>query len=190
MKSSKMACNNVTRAKKLVDDIEFSPMDASRTEPAYLYKIIEEVIKCGATTINVPDTVGYAIPGEFGDLIAGIFRMCRASKKAIISVHCHNDLGMATANSLQAVKNGARQVECTINGIGERAGNAALEEIVMAIKTRSDFFNLTTGIDTTQIYKTSRLVSGNDRLYRTAEQGHCWSERVPPRIRYSPGRRD
>ena len=154
-----MACNNVTRAKKLVDDIEFSPMDASRTEPAYLYKIIEEVIKCGATTINVPDTVGYAIPGEFGDLISGIFKNVPSIKKAIISVHCHNDLGMATANSLQAVKNGARQVECTINGIGERAGNAALEEIVMAIKTRSDFFNLTTGIDTTQIYKTSRLVS-------------------------------
>jgi 2-isopropylmalate synthase len=156
---TEMACNMVTRAKKLVDDVEFSPMDASRTEPAYLYQIIEEVIKCGATTINVPDTVGYAIPDEFGDLIAGIFKNVPSIKKAVISVHCHNDLGMATANSLQAVKNGARQVECTINGIGERAGNAALEEIVMAIKTRSDFFNLITGIDTTQIYKTSRLVS-------------------------------
>jgi len=149
----------VTRAKKLVDDIEFSPMDASRTDPAYLYKIIEEVIKCGATTINVPDTVGYAIPEEFGDLIAGIFKNVPSVKKAIISVHCHNDLGMATANSLAAVRNGARQVECTINGIGERAGNAALEEIVMAVKTRSDFFNMSTGVDTTQIYKTSRLVS-------------------------------
>ena len=156
---TEMACNMVTRAKKLVDDVEFSPMDASRTEPVYLYQIIEEVIKCGATTINVPDTVGYAIPDEFGDLIAGIFKNVPSIKKAVISVHCHNDLGMATANSLQAVKNGARQVECTINGIGERAGNAALEEIVMAIKTRSDFFNLITGIDTTQIYKTSRLVS-------------------------------
>ena len=145
-----MACNMVTRAKKLVDDIEFSPMDASRTDPVYLYKIIEEVIKCGATTINVPDTVGYAIPEEFGDLIAGIFKNVPSVKKAIISVHCHNDLGMATANSLAAVRNGARQVECTINGIGERAGNAALEEIVMAIKTRSDFFNLSTGVDMTQ----------------------------------------
>ena len=154
-----MACNTVTRAKKLVDDIEFSPMDASRTEPAYLYKIIEAVIKCGATTINVPDTVGYAIPDEFGDLIAGIFKHVPNIGKTVISVHCHNDLGMAVANSLQAVKNGARQVECTINGIGERAGNASLEEVVMAIKTRDDFYKLNTGIDTTQIYKTSRLVS-------------------------------
>ena len=156
---TEMACNMVTRAKKLVDDIEFSPMDASRTDPLYLYQIIEEVIKCGATTINIPDTVGYAIPEEFGNLIAGIFKNVPNIGKTTISIHCHNDLGMATANSLQAVKNGARQVECTINGIGERAGNAALEEIVMAIKTRSDFFNLTTGVDTTQIYKTSRLVS-------------------------------
>jgi 2-isopropylmalate synthase len=154
-----MACAMVTRAKKLADDIEFSPMDASRTDPAYLYKIIEEVIKCGATTINVPDTVGYSIPSEFGALIAGIFKNVPSINKAVISVHCHNDLGMATANSLMAVKNGARQVECTINGIGERAGNAALEEVVMAIKTRADLFNLTTGVDATQIYKTSRLVS-------------------------------
>ena len=154
-----LATSMVTRAKKMVDDIEFSPMDASRTDPAYLYKIIEEVIKCGATTINVPDTVGYSIPEEFGALIAGIFKNVPNINKAVISVHCHNDLGMATANSLAAVRNGARQVECTINGIGERAGNAALEEIVMAIKTRADFFNLNTGVDTTQIYKTSRLVS-------------------------------
>jgi 2-isopropylmalate synthase len=156
---TELACNMVTHAKKYVDDIEFSPMDASRTEPAYLYKIIEAVIKCGATTINVPDTVGYAIPDEFGDLIAGIFKHVPNIGKTVISVHCHNDLGMAVANSLQAVKNGARQVECTINGIGERAGNASLEEVVMAIKTRDDFYKLNTGIDTTQIYKTSRLVS-------------------------------
>lgn len=154
-----MACANVARAKKLVDDIEYSPMDASRTDPAFLYKLIEEVIKNGATTINVPDSVGYAVPGEYGDLIAGIFKNVPSVKKAVISVHCHNDLGMATANSLQAVRNGARQIECTINGIGERAGNAALEEVVMAIKTRSDFYNVSTNIDTTQIYKTSRLVS-------------------------------
>ena len=156
---TEMACSMVTRAKKYVDDVEFSPMDASRTDPEYLCQIIEEVIKCGATTINIPDTVGYAIPDEFGNLIAGIFKNVPNIGKAVISVHCHNDLGMAVANSLQAVKNGARQVECTINGIGERAGNASLEEIVMAIKTRSDFFNLNTNIDTTQIYKTSRLVS-------------------------------
>src|SRR5271157_17974 len=154
-----LACGMVTRGKKLVDDIEFSPMDASRTEPAYLYKIIEEVIKCGATTINVPDTVGYAIPEEFGALIAGIFKNVPSIKKAVISVHCHNDLGMATANSLAAVRNGARQVECTINGIGERAGNAALEEIVMALKTRKDFFGeFDCGLNTREMVKSSRLV--------------------------------
>ncbi|MDD5288401.1 MAG: 2-isopropylmalate synthase [Dehalococcoidales bacterium] len=156
---TEMACKMVKRAKKYVDDVEFSPMDASRTDPVYLYQIIAEVIKCGATTINIPDTVGYAIPEEFGNLIAGIFKNVPNIGKTVISVHCHNDLGMAVANSLQAVKNGARQVECTINGIGERAGNASLEEVVMAIKTRNDFFNLSTDIDTTQIYKTSRLVS-------------------------------
>ncbi|MCX6003413.1 MAG: 2-isopropylmalate synthase [Chloroflexi bacterium] len=155
-----MACNMVARSKKYVDDIEFSPMDASRTDPDYIYQIVEEVIKCGATTVNIPDTVGYAIPSEFGDLIKGIFKNVPNVGKVVISVHCHNDLGLAVANSLEAVKRGAKQVECTINGIGERAGNASLEEIVMAIKTRSDFFsNLATNIDSTQIYKTSRLVS-------------------------------
>ena len=155
----KISCDMVARAKKYTDDVEFSPMDASRTEPAYIYQILEAVIKAGATTLNIPDTVGYAIPQEFGDLIEGIFKNVPNIDKAIVSVHCHNDLGLAVANSLEAIRRGARQVECTINGIGERAGNASLEEIVMALKTRNDFFHLTTNIDTTQIYKTSRLVS-------------------------------
>ena len=149
----------VARARGYCDDVEFSPMDASRTEPAFLYQILEAAIDAGARVVNIPDTVGYAIPQEFGDLIAGILQNVPNISKATISVHCHNDLGLAVANSLEAVRRGARQVECTINGIGERAGNASLEEVVMAIKTRKDLFNLTTGIDTTQIYKTSRLVS-------------------------------
>lgn len=149
----------VARAKKYTDDIEFSPMDASRTEPAYIYQILEAVIGAGASTVNIPDTVGYAIPDEFGNLIKGIFQNVPNISLAVVSVHCHNDLGLAVANSLESIKQGARQAECTINGIGERAGNASLEEIVMAIKTRSDLFNLTTDIDTRQIYKTSRLVS-------------------------------
>ncbi|MDD4876044.1 MAG: 2-isopropylmalate synthase [Dehalococcoidales bacterium] len=149
----------VARAKKYTDDIEFSPMDASRAEPEYIYQILEKVISAGATTLNIPDTVGYAIPGEFGALIGGIFKNVSNINKTIVSVHCHNDLGLAVANSLEALKNGARQIECTINGIGERAGNASLEEIVMALKTRSELFDVTTDINTTQIYKTSRLVS-------------------------------
>ena len=149
----------VARAKGYTDDVEFSPMDATRTEPAYIYRILEAVIEAGATTVNIPDTVGCAIPQEYGDLIEGIFKNVSNIDKAVVSVHCHNDLGLAVANSLEAIRRGARQVECTINGIGERAGNASLEEIAMALKTRNDFFNLTTNIDTTQIYKTSRLVS-------------------------------
>jgi 2-isopropylmalate synthase len=154
-----MSRDMVERAKKYTDDVEFSPMDASRTEPAYIYRISEAVIKAGATTLNIPDTVGYAPPQEFGDLIEGIFKNVPNIGKAVVSVHCHNDLGLGVANSLEAVRRGARQVECTVNGIGERAGNAALEEIVMALKTRNDFYHLATNIDTTQIYKTSRLVS-------------------------------
>ncbi len=149
----------VARAKGYTGDVEFSPMDASRTEPAYIYQILQAVIEAGATTVNIPDTVGYAVPGEFGELIEGIFKNVPNIHEAVVSVHCHNDLGLAVANSLEAIRRGARQVECTINGIGERAGNASLEEIVMALKTRSDFFHLTTNIDTPQIYKTSRLVS-------------------------------
>jgi 2-isopropylmalate synthase len=154
-----ISCNMVARAKKYVDDIEFSPMDASRTEPGYICEILKAVIECGATTVNIPDTVGYAIPREYGDLIEGIIKNVPNIAKAVISVHCHNDLGLAVANSLEAIKRGARQVECTINGIGERAGNAALEEIVMSLRTRKDFFNLDTNIDSTQFYSISRLVS-------------------------------
>ncbi len=154
-----MSRSTVARAKKYTDDIEFSPMDASRTEPEYIYQILEAVIDAGATTVNIPDTVGYAMPEQFGGLIEGVFKNVPNIEHAVVSVHCHNDLGLAVANSLEALKQGARQVECTINGIGERAGNASLEEIVMAVKTRRDFFNLTTNINTTQIYRTSRLVS-------------------------------
>lgn len=154
-----MSCNTVARAKKYCDDVEFSAMDASRTEPEYIYQILQAVIEAGATTVNIPDTVGYAVPAQLGDLIEGVFKNIPNIDRAVVSIHCHNDLGMAVANSLESLKRGARQVEGTINGIGERAGNASLEEIVMAIKTRHDFFNLTTNIDTTQIYKTSRLVS-------------------------------
>jgi len=149
----------VARAKRYTGDIEFSPMDASRTDPEYLYQIVAAVIDAGATTVNIPDTVGYAIPGEFGSLIEGIFENVSNINRAVISVHCHNDLGLAVANSLEAVRRGARQVECTVNGIGERAGNASLEEVVMAIKTRRDFLNLSTGVNTEQIYRSSRLVS-------------------------------
>jgi 2-isopropylmalate synthase len=153
------ATEMVARAKKYTDDIEFSPMDASRTEPEYLHQILKAVIEAGASTVNIPDTVGYAIPGEFGNLIEGIMKNVPNIGKAIVSVHCHNDLGLAVANSLEAVRRGARQVECTVNGIGERAGNASMEEIVMAINTRQDFFHLTTQVNTNQIYKASRLVS-------------------------------
>ncbi len=154
-----MAWKMVAWAKGYTDDVEFSPMDASRTDPGYLNQILEAVIDAGATTVNIPDTVGYAIPDEFGDLILGISEKVPNIERALISVHCHDDLGLAVANSLEAVRRGARQVECTINGIGERAGNASLEEIVMAIKTRQDFFGLETGVDTRQIYRSSRLVS-------------------------------
>ena len=155
----KLAVKSVSRAKKLCDDIEFSPMDATRTDPDFLHKIVEAVIAAGATTVNIPDTVGYTIPSEYSKLIESIFKNVPNISQAMISVHCHNDLGMAVANSLEAVRKGARQVECTVNGIGERAGNAALEELVMALKTRADQYHLYTGINTDQIFKTSRMVS-------------------------------
>jgi 2-isopropylmalate synthase len=155
----KMSRETVARARSYVDDVEFSPMDATRADPAYLYQILGAVIGAGATTVNIPDTVGYATPQEFGSLIQGILDNVPDIGKAVVSVHCHDDLGLAVANSLQAVRAGARQVECTVNGIGERAGNASLEEIVMALRTRQDLFGLTTDIHTTQIYRTSRLVS-------------------------------
>ena len=154
-----LACEMVKRAKSYVKDVEFSPMDATRTDPSFIYQITEAVIDAGATTVNIPDTVGYTTPGEFGSLIRGIFENVPNIRRAVISVHCHDDLGLAVANSLAALAAGARQVECTINGIGERAGNASMEEIVMALRTRKDFFGLSTSIDVSQIYKTSRLVS-------------------------------
>lgn len=149
----------VKMARQFTDDVEFSPEDAGRSEPDFLCRILEAVIDAGATTLNIPDTVGYAVPQQFGELIGDLITRIPNSDKAILSVHCHNDLGLAVANSLSAVQHGARQVECTINGLGERAGNAALEEIVMAIRTRKDFFDVDTRIDTTQIVPTSRLVS-------------------------------
>ncbi|MFH0771733.1 MAG: 2-isopropylmalate synthase [Candidatus Omnitrophota bacterium] len=155
----KLAVEGVKYARRFTEDVEFSPEDASRSDKEFLYRVIEAVIAAGAKTVNVPDTVGYAIPEEFGELINGIKNNVSNVDKAVISVHCHNDLGLAVANSLAAIKNGARQVECTINGIGERAGNASLEEIVMAINTRKDFFGFSTAIATGEICKTSRLVS-------------------------------
>jgi 2-isopropylmalate synthase len=153
------AITSIRHAHKYTDDIEFSCEDAVRSELDFLCRIIEAAIDAGASTINIPDTVGYALPHEFGQLITNLLTKIPNSDKAIFSVHCHNDLGLGVANSLAAVSAGARQVECTINGLGERAGNAALEEIVMAIKTRSDLINLTTNIDTTQIVPTSKLVA-------------------------------
>lgn len=150
----------VKYAKKYCSDVEFSAEDASRTRTEFLYRILEEVIKAGATVVNIPDTVGYAMPDEFGKLIRGIKENVRGIEKADISVHCHNDLGLAVANSLAAVMNGATQVECTINGMGERAGNASMEEIIMGIQTRKDFYGeMVHNIDTRQIYRSSKLVS-------------------------------
>jgi 2-isopropylmalate synthase len=147
-------------ARNLMGDIEFSPEDGYRSDPDFLCRVLEAVIKEGATTINVPDTVGYAIPELYGNFIKNLRERIPNSDKAVWSVHCHNDLGLAVANSLAGVKiGGARQVECTINGLGERAGNCSLEEVVMALKTRSDYFNLTTGVDTRQILAASRMVS-------------------------------
>jgi 2-isopropylmalate synthase len=149
----------VAHAKSYTDDIEFSPMDATRSERSYVYQMLEEVIAAGATTVNIPDTVGYTTPEEFREFILGILENVSNIHRATISVHCHNDLGLAVANSLTAVRAGARQVETCVNGIGERAGNAALEEVVMGIATRQDFFDLQTGIKTRELYRTSRLVS-------------------------------
>ena len=150
---------SVKQAKNSTGDVEFSPEDAGRSDEDFLCQILEAVIDAGATTINIPDTVGYTMPSQFGDLIANLMERIPNSDKAIFSVHCHNDLGMAVANSLAAVMKGARQVECTVNGLGERAGNASLEEIVMAVRTRQDFFDCDTNVDSTQIVPTSRLVS-------------------------------
>ena len=154
-----MATSMVARAKGYCEDVEFSPMDATRSEPEYLYTLIESVIDAGATTINIPDTVGYTTPEEFAELLKGIQQNVPNIGKAVLSVHCHNDLGLSVANSLAAVRVGVRQVEGCINGLGERAGNASLEEVIMSLETRKDSYGVSTNIDTTQIYRTSQLVS-------------------------------
>jgi 2-isopropylmalate synthase len=150
---------SVSLARNFVSEVDWSPEDATRSNRDFLFKAIETAIKAGANTINIPDTVGYTTPEEYYDLILGIKNNVSNIDKAIISTHCHNDLGLAVANSLAAMRAGARQIECTINGIGERAGNAALEEVVMAIKTRPEFYGVETGIDTTMITRISKLVS-------------------------------
>jgi 2-isopropylmalate synthase len=155
----KSAVGAIKMARELCDDVEFSPEDASRTELSYLAEVVIAAIEAGASTVNIPDTVGYTVPAEFDKLFRYLTDHVPRIDDITLSVHCHNDLGMAVANSLAAVGAGARQVECTINGIGERAGNCSLEEVVMAVKTRAEFFGLETGVDTTRLYPTSRLVS-------------------------------
>ena len=153
------AVASVKRAVSYCDDVEFSPEDATRTEHEFLCDVVEQAIHAGATTINIPDTVGYAVPRQLGDTINMLRERVPNIDKAVISIHCHNDLGLAVANSLVAVENGAGQIECTINGIGERAGNCSLEEIVMALRTRAEFYHCQTGIETRRLVPTSRLVS-------------------------------
>lgn len=161
----KRSVEMVKFAKSFTDDVEFSPMDATRTDINYLSEVVEAVIEAGATTVNIPDTVGYSIPIEFGMMIKTLFEKVKNINKAVISVHCHNDLGLATSNSLTAVLKGAGQIECTINGIGERAGNCSMEEVVMALRTRKDIFNADTKINTEEILRTSRLVTKITGIY-------------------------
>ena len=149
----------VKYAKRFVEDVQYYAEDAGRADPVYLYRVLEAVIDAGATVVNIPDTTGYASPDEFGALIRGVVQNVQNVDQAVIAVHCHNDLGMATANTLTGVLNGARQVEVTVNGIGERAGNTSLEEVVMALRTRSDLFGVDTNVDTRRIYPVSRMVS-------------------------------
>lgn len=156
----KSAVGAIRMARELCDDIEFSPEDASRTELSYLAEVVSAAIEAGATTVNIPDTVGYTVPAEFDHLFRYLKEHVDGIDDITLSVHCHDDLGMAVSNSLAAVLAGARQIECTINGIGERAGNCSLEEVVMALKTRSEFFGVDTDVDTTRLYPTARLVSG------------------------------
>ena len=155
----------VEYARSLCDQVEYSPEDAGRADPDYLYETLEGVIGAGATVVNIPDTTGYTLPSEFGALIASIREQVANSNRALISVHCHNDLGLATANSIAAVLNGARRVECTVNGIGERAGNASLEEVVMILRTRQKSLGLWTGVDSTRLAETSALVARQTGLF-------------------------
>lgn len=149
----------VSYARTLVDEVEFSPEDGSRTEKEFLYKVLETAIEAGVTVLNIPDTVGYSTPNEFGKLIKDIKENVNGIENVILSVHCHNDLGLAVANSLAAIENGAEQIECAVNGLGERAGNAALEEIIMALKTRNDIYKINLDVNTEKIYRLSSLVS-------------------------------
>jgi 2-isopropylmalate synthase len=153
------AVEGVERARGYCQDIEFSPEDAARTELDFLAEVVERAVEAGATTVNIPDTVGYAVPSQYAAAIRHLKEHVRGIDKVVVSVHCHNDLGLAVANSLAALSEGARQIECTINGLGERAGNCALEEVVMAVRTRADYFSLCTTINTRRLYPTSRLVS-------------------------------
>src|SRR5829696_2278895 len=156
-----LSVRSIKQALEYTKDVEFSPEDASRTELEFLEEITQAAIEAGATTINLPDTVGYATPKGYGEIFSHLIRKLPIirERRIILSAHCHDDLGLAAANSLSAIENGARQVECTINGIGERAGNASLEEVVMALKTRADHYKIGTNIDTTKIYPASRMVS-------------------------------
>jgi 2-isopropylmalate synthase len=155
----KRSVEMVKHARSYVDDVEFSPMDATRTDISFLQDVVEAVIGAGAKTVNIPDTVGYATPEEFGALIKSIKDKVKNINEAVISVHCHDDLGLAVANALAAIRNGAEQVECTVNGIGERAGNCSMEEVVMALRTRKDLFGADTKIHTEEVMRTSRLVT-------------------------------
>ena len=185
----KMTVDAVTRAKSFCTDVEFSPMDATRTDLDFLYEVVAAAIDAGATTINIPDTVGYAVPEQFGSLIRDIRENVSNIDRAVLSIHCHDDLGMSVVNTLTALINGARQAECTLNGLGERAGNAALEEVVMAIRTRSDYFGLYTDIATREIYPTSRLVSRLMGIAPPPQQGGCGGQCLCTQLGHPPGRR-
>ncbi len=179
----------VAHARSLVDDVEFCPMDATRADVDFTAEVLAAAIEEGATTINIPDTVGYAMPNEYAAFLTGLYERVPALKDVVLSVHCHNDLGLAVANSFAGLQAGARQVECAINGLGERAGNASLEEIVMLLKTREEHIGFTTGINTREIARTSRLVSRLTGYAVQPNKADRGPQRVPARVRHPPGRR-
>src|SRR3984893_9890340 len=179
LKISRQQCleqarDSVRLAKSLCADVEFSPEDATRTDHEFLYQVLDAVVEAGATTLNIPDTVGYSMPAEFGELIQSIRQRVRGIEKVTISAHCHNDLGLAVANSLAAIAAGARQVECTINGIGERAGNASLEEIVMALRVRPDRYPYETGVVCEQLFRASQLLSDMTGVSAQPNKAASW----------------
>ena len=183
-----MAVAAVERARTHVEDVEFSPEDAARSDLDYLCRVVEAVIKAGATTINIPDTVGYAAPEQFANIFTVLLNRVPGAEKVTFSCHCHDDLGLAVANSLAAVGAGAGQIECTVNGIGERAGNTSLEEAVMALRTRRDYFQADTQVEAQEIFRTSRLVSKTTGFPGPAEQGHRRRQRFRARGGDPPGR--